>query len=120
MAVTETQLIETGEKRDGRGRKIRPADHRSEYVRTYHSSGLRMAAFARREGLKYSTFAGWVLKCVARGHSRVAPVRFAEVRLPLPAASGPAPGLEVRLVDGTVARGTNAGELAVLVRALRS
>lgn len=78
-----------------------------------------MAAFARREGLKYSTFAGWVLKCTARGPRRVAPVRFAEVRLP--SASGvPTPSLEVRLIDGTVARGTNAGELAALVRALRS
>ena len=79
-----------------------------------------MAAFARREGLQYSTFAGWVLKGAARGHGRTMPVRFAEVRLPLPAVSGPVPGLEVRLVDGTVARGTNAGELAALVRALRS
>ena len=120
MAVLETQLIETGEKRDGRGRKIRPADHRAEFVRTYQSSGLTMAAFARREGLKYSTFVGWVLKGTARGPGRVAPVRFAEVRLPLPPPSGPAPGLEVRMVDGTVARGTNAGELAALVRALRS
>lgn len=121
MAVAETQLIETGEKHDGRGRKIRPTDHREEYVRTYQSSGLTMAAFARREGLKYSTFAGWVLKCAARGPGRVAPVRFAEERLPLPSASGvPTPSLEVRLIDGTVARGTNAGELAALVRALRS
>lgn len=79
-----------------------------------------MAAFARREGLKYSTFAGWVIKCAARDHSRVAPVRFAEVRLPLAPASVSTPSLEVRLVDGTVARGSNAGELAALVRALRS
>jgi transposase-like protein len=120
MGVFETQLIETGEKRDGRGRKIRPADHRAEYVRTYQSSGLTMAAFARREGLKYSTFAGWVLKGSARGHGRLAPVRFAEMRLPIPAPSSPAPEMEVRLVDGTVARGTNAVELAALVRALRS
>jgi len=61
-----------------------------------------------------------VLKGTARGPGRVAPVRFAEVRLPRPAIGGPAPGLEVRLVDGTVVRGTNAGELAALVRALRS
>ena len=79
-----------------------------------------MAAFAWREGLKYSTFAGWVLKCAARGHSRIAPVRLAEVRLPIPSASVPAPSLEMRLVDGSVARGTNAGELVALVRALRS
>ena len=81
-----------------------------------------MAAFARREGLKYSTFAGWVLRSAARGSSsgRVGPVRFAELRLPVPAASATAPGLEVRLIDGTIARGTNAMELATLVRALKS
>jgi len=43
-----------------------------------------MAAFARREGLKYSTFAGWAIKCAARGHIRAASVRFAEVRLSAP------------------------------------
>ena len=39
---------------------------------------------------------------------------IAEVRLPPPSVSGSAPGLEVRLFYGTVARGTNDGELAAL------
>lgn len=105
MAAIETQLIETGDKRVGRGRKIRLADRRAEFVGAYQASGLTMAAFARREGLKYSTFAGWVLRSAAHGSGRIAPVRFAEVRLPAaPAPSSSAPGLEVRLVDGTVAR----------------
>lgn len=121
MGAIETEVVETWDKRDGCGRKLREVERRSGLVRSYESSGLTMAGFARREGLKYSTFAGWVLRSAARRSSgRVAPVRFAEVRLPLAAASAPAPGLEVRLVDGTIARGTNAVELAALVRALKS
>ena len=121
MGAIEPEVVETWDKRDGRGRKLRQAERRADFVRSYQSSGLTMAAFARREGLKYSTFAGWVLRSAARSsRSRVAPVRFAEVRLPIPAASAPAPGLEVRLIDGTIARGTNAVELATLVRALKS
>ena len=116
----ETEVIETWDKRDGRGRKLRQVERRADFVRSYQSSGLTMAGFARREGLKYSTFAGWVLRSAARGSARLAAVRFAEVRLPIPAASAPAPGLEVRLIDGTIARGTSAVELAALVRALKS
>ena len=114
----EALLVETGDKRDGRGRQLRLVERRAGFVRSYQASGLTMAAFARREGLKYSTFAGWVLRHVARGAGRAASVRFAEVRLP--GASASTPGLEVRFVDGTVARGSNVAELAALVRALRN
>ena len=78
-----------------------------------------MAAFARREGVKYSTFAGWVSKSERRGKSARPPVRFAELRLPLPVGLN-GTGLEVRLVDGTVVRGSMAAEVATLVRALRA
>ena len=83
-------------------------------------SGLTMAAFARRESLAYSTFAGWVWKSDrrgGRGQATARPVRFAQVQLPPPASSE---GLEVRLIDGTVLRGGNGVELAALVRALRA
>lgn len=121
MGAIETEVVETWDKRDGRGRKLREVERRAGFVRSYQSSGLTMAAFARREGLKYPTFAGWVLRSAARSsNTRVAPVRFAEVRLPIRGSSASAPGLEVRLVDGTIARGTNAVELAALVRALKS
>jgi hypothetical protein len=120
MGAIETELVETWDKRDGRGRKLREVERRAGFVRSYQSSGLTMAAFARREGLKYPTFAGWVLRSAAQRSGRIAPVRFAEVRLPGSATGAPAPGLEVRLVDGTVARGNNAMELAALVRALKS
>lgn len=77
-----------------------------------------MAGFARREGVKYPTFAGWVVKA-QRSSAPKSGIKFAEVRLPtLPAAHEPAP-LEVRLPDGTVLRGGRPGELAELVRVLR-
>lgn len=110
-ATTATELVETGERRDRLGRRITPAARRGELVTAWRASGQTQAAFARREGIKYSSFAAWV-QAERRTESnparpQTAPgqpaVRFAEVRWP-----APAPGLEVRLPDGT------------LVRALRS
>jgi len=110
------ELLDTGEKRDRRGRRISPAERRAEAVQAWRASGSTMAAFARREGLAYSTFAGWVLKA-ARKRPMVKRPRFAEVQLgAMPATPAP---LEVRLPDGTLVRGANAAELAALVKALR-
>ncbi len=120
MGTTQAMLVETGDKRDGRGHRIATLGRRAELVAQYRQSGLTMAGFARRESLAYSTFAGWVIKserAAAGGRSVSAPVRFAQVRLP---PSTPAAGLEVRLPDGTVLRGGSATELALLVRALRA
>ena len=82
-----------------------------------------MAAFARRESIKYATFAHWVLKAQKATAAPAKPrIKFAELQLPFPAAA-PAPAsesLEVRLPDGTVLRGTRAADLADLVRALRA
>jgi glutamine phosphoribosylpyrophosphate amidotransferase len=115
----EASLVETGEKRDGRGRKLCQVDHRTDFVRMYRTSGLTMAAFARREGLKYSTLAGWVIKHGAKSVCP-APIRFSEVQMPLSVPAPAFPRLEVSLVDGTLVRGTNVKELAALVQALRS
>ena len=116
MGTTYTELMETGDKRDGRGRRLTTAERRSELVAAYRQSGLTMAAFARREGVRYSTFAGWVLQ---GGRRRAPVVRFAQVRLPLVPPIAPV-GLEVRLIDGTLVRGSAAAEVAALVRALRA
>jgi hypothetical protein len=82
---------------------------RAEYVRAYHASGLNQAAFAKREGLRYSTFCHWVQKA-ARGElrARTTPaarelrVQFAQVQLPAvsAAAVAAAASIEVRLADG--------------------
>ena len=119
MVTTTTELIDTGEKRDQRGRRISSRERRAEAVQAWRGSGLTMAAFARREGIEYSTFAGWVLKAARQRPGSKRP-RFAEVRLgPVLPASASAP-LEVRLPDGTLLRGHQAAELANLVRALRA
>ena len=118
MNIT-TELIDTGEKRDRRGHRISSLERRAEAVRAWRGSGLTMAAFARRECIEYSTFAGWVLKAARKRPSPKRP-RFTEVQVG-PVLPTAAPGqMEVRLPDGTTVRGSNATELAALVRALRS
>ncbi|HEY0282972.1 MAG TPA: hypothetical protein VGC27_10165, partial [Rhizomicrobium sp.] len=79
---------------------------------------LTQAAFARREGLRYPTFAHWVQQS---NKGVLAPaVRFAQVRGPQPALDAPPQRLEVQLPDGTTVRGGEVALLAELVRALRS
>lgn len=129
--TASTELVETGEKRDTLGRRHTPAERRAELLAAYRQSGLTQSAFARREGIRYSTFCTWVQAEREAGHLPVAPagrkgrrptppgsVRFAEVQLP-PMVAPVASGLEVRLPDGTLLRGGNAAELATLVRALK-
>lgn len=85
MATTTTEtteLIETGDRRDESGRRIVPMARKAELVRAYAGSGLTQAAFARREGVKYSTFAHGVQLAAKATPGRRA-VQFAEVRLPL-------------------------------------
>ena len=120
MAAITAELVETGEKRDTRGRRVTPEKRRAQCVRAYRASGLSMAEFARREKLNYATFAGWVAKA-GKPTLAESPIKFAEVQLPFAPPSLPAGDrLEVRLPDGTVVRGSSAAEVAALVRALRS
>ena len=139
-----TELVETGEKRDVLGRRHTPPQRRAELLMAYRQSGLTQSAFARREGIRYSTFCTWAQAERRRGglppaqpgrkrRRRVGSlpavrspgrINFAEACLPgqvrLPAVAVPVPGLEVRLPDGTWLRGGSAVELAALVRALRA
>jgi transposase-like protein len=118
MGAIIAEVVDTGEKRDGRGRRITPRARRAELVRAYRASGLTQAAFARQEGVKYPTFAHWVQQSERAGGRRP-PVQFTELRLPAAPRPSAAVELEVRLPDGTLVRGTKAAELAALVRALR-
>lgn len=102
-----------------------PPERRAALVREYKASGLTQAAFARREGLRNSTFAHWVLQ-MAKMEAEAAkrPIEFAQLRLPvsspMPSITAEPAHLEVRLPDGTLLRGDNANDLAMLVRALRT
>lgn len=134
-AAAETELIDTGEKRDVLGRRRTPAERRTQLLAAYRASGLTQSEFARREGLNYTTFCTWAQAERRGGRLPVAPaggrkrrrsvvaarVPFLEVQLSPPPAVAPAgaAGLEVRLPDGTVLRGSSAKELAALMRALR-
>jgi len=69
----------------------------------YQSSGLTLAAFARRAGVKYPTFAGWVYRRWSA--NRKGAVRFAQLQLP--AASAAVTEMSVTLADGTVVRGAD-------------
>ncbi len=119
---TTVALVETGEKRDRLGRKITPRARREELVAAWRDSGLTQAAFARREGMIYSSFVTWVqaarLQSV-QARPAAAPVRFVEARLPTSTPSTPAFALCVRLPDGTELRGQQAGDLVELLRVLR-
>jgi hypothetical protein len=117
--TAKMEVVETGEQRDRVGRKITPAARRGELVVAWELSGLTQAEFARREGVRYPTFASWVQQTRAANGARqsgVGKLRFAEVQWP---ANCGAAALEVRLPDGTLVRGDSAAELAKLVRALR-
>lgn len=99
-----------------------PRERREQLVAAFRESGLTRRAFARREGIRYTTFCNWTQRAAKRagaGVPAVAPVRFAEVALPA-SVSASVGVLEVRLPDGTTMRGGNVEELAALVRALRS
>lgn len=117
-----TELVRHGERRDRAGRQHVPRERREQLLAAFRESGLTRRAFARREGIRYTTFCNWTQRAAKRagaGLPVVASVRFAEVALPTGASTGGGV-LEVRLADGTTVRGGSIEELAALVRALRS
>ena len=135
-AAVETELVETGEQRDALGRRRTPRERRAELLLAYRASGLTQKAFARREGVNYTTFCTWAQTERRGGRLPVAPagrkqrrqlgadtrMAFREVLLSpsAPVAPSGLAGLEVRLADGTLLRGGSAAELAKLVRALKA
>lgn len=122
MGAITAEVVEVGEQRGARGRRVMPAERREQLKAEYRTSGLTMAAFAKREGIKYQTFVGWMAKAQATPAPKP-PIRFAEMRLPLPAATAGSQhdcAVEVRLPDGTVVRGRAAAEVVAVVRGLRS
>ncbi len=119
METTLTEIIAQERVRDGRGHRLYSAGRRDEIIVAYQASGLTQVAFARREGIKYSTLTAWL-----QGRRRAAqgtcaapapPLRFVEASAP---AGGR--GLEVTLPDGTRVCGASAREVAEVAQALRN
>jgi transposase-like protein len=75
MGAIVAEVIDTG-KRDARGRRRVPPAQRLDYVQSYRESGLSKTAFAKREGLRYSTFCHWVQKAEIRACT-IAPIKRA-------------------------------------------
>ena len=120
MKSITAELVDVGEKRDQRGRRLVRAAERDRLLAAYAASGLSQKVFCAREGVAYGTFVAWLGRhrraggLLAAGSARA---RFHE--LCLPASEGRAVSLEVCLPDGVVVRGRAAVEVAELVRALR-
>jgi len=68
-----------GPMRDGRGRKLSTLVEREALLDAFERSGMNGAKFARRNGLKYGTFAHWV-QARRRGKA-TNDVAFREVQL---------------------------------------
>jgi len=58
-STTGEQILKT----DRRGHVRVPAERREALLEEFERGGTSAAEFARLAGLKYSTFAGWVLRC---------------------------------------------------------
>jgi len=67
----------------GHRRHRTPPARRSQLLAAFDRSGLSAAAFARQEGIGYTTFCGWRHR---RAKAKVSPA-FVEVEVPKPAAA---------------------------------
>ena len=129
MKETMTEVVDDGSRPDRLGRVRTPRTRREELLTEYERSGLSQAAFARRAGVRYPTFAHWVqqrrhsgktageLPAAASGTARFVELRLPSARPMPPSVVGAE--LSVTLPDGVVLRGAEPAALAALVRALR-
>jgi len=113
LQAISTELVETGEKRDTRGRRIADKARKAELLAGFDGCRLTQKAFARQEGIKYHTLVYWLKLRRKERAAPSQPMRFAEVRL-----SGRTAGLEVAMPGGIVVRGEDAGQVAALIKAL--
>jgi len=110
METIAAELVETGAKKDARGRRLAVRDEAKAAVAAYERSGLTQREFAKREGIKFFTFTGWI-----RRHRQAQKPVFAQVRLAKPA---PKSELVVSLPSGLVVRGTDAAAMVDLIKRL--
>ena len=103
---------------DTKGRVRASEEQRRAILAEFERSGLSAAQFARRSGLKYSTFAGWLQRYRRRKRPRLK----SAVRL-LEAVVGPAPlnpALELQLPGGVRLEIREASQVALVVALVRA
>jgi transposase len=87
-------------------------------LEAYAASDLTQRAFAKREGINFHTFIGWLQRQRGSGGAAAPAMRFQKVRVTT-APQSVAP-LEVVLPGGLIVRGQEIAAVAELVQALRS
>jgi transposase-like protein len=112
MKTLQTEVVDTGEKRDTRGRRIATAEEKAALIAAYEGSGLTQQAFANREGVKYCTFTAWL----GRHRRQNAKPAFTEVSVRSSRVAG---AIEIALPDGVVVRGSDIEPLIAVVSRLR-
>jgi transposase-like protein len=113
MDTIAAEVVDTGEKRDRRGRRIALEHERAKWIEQYERSGLTQRAFAEREGIRFFTFTGWL----KRHRQRKGKTRFAEVAVRRPPPLTMA--VEIALPNGVVVRGGDIEQIVTLVERLR-
>ena len=112
METIGAELVDTGAKRDGRGRRLAVREEAQAALAAYERSGLTQREFAKRDGIKFHTFTGWLKRYRQPGGK----LAFAEVRVAKPTPRSAK--LTVKLPSGLVVRGTDASQVAELIRLL--
>lgn len=111
METIAAELVETGAKKDARGRRLAVRSEAKAAIAAYERSGLTQREFSEREGIKFHTFTGWL----KRYRPEAGKLAFAQVRLAKPA---PKSELIVSLPSGLVVRGTDAAAMVELIKRL--
>lgn len=111
MGVVRAGAMKTS---NGSAHRPRPTPaRRSQLLAQFERSGLSAAVFARRHGLRYSTFCGW-----RQRQAKAEPVPgFVQVELPF--FDAPA-GLVIELGTFARMRLTDAGSIALAARLLQA
>ncbi len=121
MDSIKTELIDDGQRRDTRGRKITTSERRADLLAAYDASGLTQRAFAQREGINFHTLVVWLQhRRAASAPPADSSTRFREVQLASSPAIAHERSLEVALPGGVIVRGADFAAVAQLVRALRA
>jgi len=103
---------------DTKGRVRTSREQRRVILAEFERSGLSVTGFARRAGLKYSTFAAWIQRYRrAKRPARKSPVRLLEAVV---AAEPPGPGLQVQLPGGARLELREASQVALTAALLRA
>ena|SRR5262252_9113515 len=123
--MASTQSTELILKSDVQGRvRVTPV-RREELLDEFGKSGVSAARFAAMVGIKYPTFAAWVLaRRRKRQESALAPapkpLRFVEAVMAQPPATMKPAVLDIELPGGTRLRVSDAAQLPLAVALIRS